>query len=285
MKGHQRVEEAMSKALIRYCPRKGCGQQFLKDIGCNKMTCPCGTKICYICRKEIQGYEHFYTTPHCDHKNCGKCLLYMDTEEIDERAMKEAKSKAEEAVRNKSATHPNNQVMDLAQLEDDPNNQTIDLTQPEDVPENRPTIRMAPDYPSVWFEEKKECYHFKSPGGCRFGRKCHYVHVAPRFGRIVNDRENLRRFQPRYNNHDVYSVCQPDREGKDVYTAAIFDRYSRTFVKSELGSFEVEGNGNYWYNNRGDAILAAENGLIVLQNKDNLPYAVRGGLLGFPSHN
>ncbi|KAL4878902.1 hypothetical protein BJY04DRAFT_220733 [Aspergillus karnatakaensis] len=54
------VEEAMSKALIRTCPR--CQVKIVKEYGCNNMHCSkCGASMCYICQKDItkQGYDHF----------------------------------------------------------------------------------------------------------------------------------------------------------------------------------------------------------------------------------
>ncbi|TFK63806.1 hypothetical protein BDN72DRAFT_775474 [Pluteus cervinus] len=54
----QLVEEAMSQALVRNCPK--CKKPFIKELGCNKMPCPyCGTFSCYVCRQEINGYGHF----------------------------------------------------------------------------------------------------------------------------------------------------------------------------------------------------------------------------------
>lgn len=56
---HQ-VEEAMSEAYIRPCPR--CKLKIVKEIGCNKMTCPrCRCMMCYMCKKDItrEGYSHF----------------------------------------------------------------------------------------------------------------------------------------------------------------------------------------------------------------------------------
>ena len=48
------VEEAMSEASIRKCPK--CQQTFVKEDGCNKMTCSaCRTLSCYICRAVITG--------------------------------------------------------------------------------------------------------------------------------------------------------------------------------------------------------------------------------------
>lgn len=53
----------------------------------------CGAYVCYVCRKEIPknvAYAHFCQTPHCNHKNCGKCALYADVTSEDEKRVKEA---------------------------------------------------------------------------------------------------------------------------------------------------------------------------------------------------
>lgn len=53
-----KIEEAMTKALVRNCNR--CKKAFIKDYGCNKMTCPsCGNMQCYTCSKDIVNYNHF----------------------------------------------------------------------------------------------------------------------------------------------------------------------------------------------------------------------------------
>lgn len=64
MDARRHVEEAMSLALIRKCPR--CTKGFVKQSGCNNMKCPhCGTHSCYVCRKTIKGYDHFDKPNNC----------------------------------------------------------------------------------------------------------------------------------------------------------------------------------------------------------------------------
>ena len=84
------IEEAMTKARVREC--KKCNTRFYKTEGCNKMTCTCNAKMCYICRKDIsvEQYNHFCQTPLCTHKTCGKCKLFTDTVEDDRLAMRDA---------------------------------------------------------------------------------------------------------------------------------------------------------------------------------------------------
>ncbi|KAI0111349.1 hypothetical protein F4814DRAFT_422241 [Daldinia grandis] len=93
------VEQAMSMAIKRVCPR--CSTSFVKTAGCNKLTCPCGYKMCYVCRKNIgtpnEGYQHFcqHFRPEGDGRQCGecsKCNLWEaeNTEEILRKAKIEA---------------------------------------------------------------------------------------------------------------------------------------------------------------------------------------------------
>ncbi|KAI1342398.1 hypothetical protein F5Y15DRAFT_303046 [Xylariaceae sp. FL0016] len=71
------VEQAMSMAIKRVCPR--CNTSFVKTAGCNKLTCPCGYKMCYVCRKDIgqpnEGYQHFcqHFRPEGDGRRCTEC--------------------------------------------------------------------------------------------------------------------------------------------------------------------------------------------------------------------
>ncbi|UKZ73681.1 hypothetical protein TrVFT333_001331 [Trichoderma virens FT-333] len=92
------VEQAMSMAIKRVCPR--CNTSFVKNAGCNKLTCPCGYKMCYVCRADLteEGYRHF-----CDHfrpdgdprpcLECDRCNLW-ESENVDQ-VLQEAREEAE----------------------------------------------------------------------------------------------------------------------------------------------------------------------------------------------
>ena len=100
------VEAARTAALKRTCPR--CRLGFIKDSGCNKLTCICGYSMCYVCRQGLgrdaggEGYRHF-----CQHfrptggacKECDKCDLYKD--EDDEKLVRQAGALAEKEWREK----------------------------------------------------------------------------------------------------------------------------------------------------------------------------------------
>ncbi|KAJ1451929.1 hypothetical protein M885DRAFT_528338 [Pelagophyceae sp. CCMP2097] len=86
----RKVEEAMTAARVRSCPR--CKAHFYKSEGCNKMTCSCGAIVCYVCCAVIDhavGYAHFCQEPHCDHSKCNKCILFSKADE-DHEAMRRA---------------------------------------------------------------------------------------------------------------------------------------------------------------------------------------------------
>lgn len=70
------VEEAMSAALIRRC--NVCGQPFVKDGGCNQMTCSCGNSQCFVCSENVDGHDHF-------EQSNGDCPLFDDSEERQRR--------------------------------------------------------------------------------------------------------------------------------------------------------------------------------------------------------
>lgn len=91
------IEAATTDAVKRTCPV--CNLSFVKEAGCNKLTCVCGYTMCYVCRQEIgrEKYSHF-----CQHfrqrpgepcTECEKCDLYKVEDE--EGLVREAARRAE----------------------------------------------------------------------------------------------------------------------------------------------------------------------------------------------
>lgn len=65
------------------------------------MTCPeCGTLSCYVCRKAVNGYDHFIDPNNTTSK---KCVLY-DT--VEQRHADEVKEAAERALEKYKQEHP-----------------------------------------------------------------------------------------------------------------------------------------------------------------------------------
>jgi hypothetical protein len=77
----------MTAALLRVC--NNCKKPFLKDYGCNKMKCPCGNSQCYVCSKNVNGYDHFGED---------RCQLYEDMEERLRIEVAEAQKQAVQQV-------------------------------------------------------------------------------------------------------------------------------------------------------------------------------------------
>jgi TRIAD3 protein (E3 ubiquitin-protein ligase RNF216) len=104
----RQIEEAMSAALIRKCNK--CGTPFVKEEGCNKMTCTrggCYNVQCYVCSKSCS-YDHFN-----DRSRGGKpgnCPLFESVEVRHEEEVRKAEKEALEKVR---AEHPEYSVEDL----------------------------------------------------------------------------------------------------------------------------------------------------------------------------
>jgi hypothetical protein len=91
------IEEAMTAALIRSCNK--CKKQFIKDFGCNKMTCSsCRNLQCYVCSENVVGYDHFDQTPAGDPRPGGKCPLYDNLEQRHEREVDAAEQAARASV-------------------------------------------------------------------------------------------------------------------------------------------------------------------------------------------
>ncbi|KAJ6547672.1 hypothetical protein B0H19DRAFT_1212188 [Mycena capillaripes] len=105
--GRHTIEEAMTRALMRNCPK--CQKAFIKEMGCNKMTCPnCFALSCYICRELIDGYEHFAQQPGqpmvaSSSKAGAKCALW---DAVEQRHADEVKAAAEKALEEYKLAHP-----------------------------------------------------------------------------------------------------------------------------------------------------------------------------------
>lgn len=48
-KARKYIEEELSNTFIRKCYK--CNKAYIKETGCNHITCSCGAQMCYICKK------------------------------------------------------------------------------------------------------------------------------------------------------------------------------------------------------------------------------------------
>nr|CAD2194062.1 unnamed protein product [Meloidogyne enterolobii] len=97
-KKEREIEKQLNEIIVRKCSR--CGIQFIKEKGCNKMTCRCGMTQCYLCReidiKDTHFCQHFRDPKKKICKQCDKkCLFHENSEKIDEKLIKEIKEKEE----------------------------------------------------------------------------------------------------------------------------------------------------------------------------------------------
>ena len=87
------LEEAMTEALVRKCPK--CQTPILKEDGCNKMICTkCRCAICDYCGKDItkEGYSHFSGRPNA-------CPTNDDTFRRNDARVKAAEKEAMDKIR------------------------------------------------------------------------------------------------------------------------------------------------------------------------------------------
>ncbi|CAK9201731.1 unnamed protein product [Sphagnum troendelagicum] len=89
----RRVEELMTKALIRECTK--CRTELVKSDGCNKVRCRCGQYMCYVCRKPIEGnYKHFCQHARNPGSACSQCKLCNLWEQEEEHVVVKAAKEA-----------------------------------------------------------------------------------------------------------------------------------------------------------------------------------------------
>ena len=75
------LETEMTNIITRRCPV--CFTLSIKSEGCNKLTCICGTTMCFICQRNIsrEGYKHFCNCGgDC---TCDKCKTFDQKEKRD----------------------------------------------------------------------------------------------------------------------------------------------------------------------------------------------------------
>lgn len=104
----RQIEEAMTAAMVRTCNK--CGTPFVKELGCNKMTCTrngCFNVQCYVCSKSCT-YDHFNDTTRGGKD--GNCPLFESAEERHEEEVRKAEI---EAIRKVREDHPEYSEEDL----------------------------------------------------------------------------------------------------------------------------------------------------------------------------
>ncbi|XP_060946140.1 E3 ubiquitin-protein ligase RNF216 isoform X2 [Limanda limanda] len=104
-------EERMTAARVRKCVK--CGTGLVKSEGCNRMSCRCGSFMCYLCREPITGYNHFCQharSPGAPCRHCRKCSLWTDPTQDDERIIQEIQKEGEEELKKKCADNSGKRV-------------------------------------------------------------------------------------------------------------------------------------------------------------------------------
>lgn len=104
-------EERMTAARVRKCVK--CGTGLVKSEGCNRMSCRCGSFMCYLCREPITGYNHFCQharSPGAPCRHCRKCSLWTDPTQDDERIIQEIQKEGEAELSKKSADNSGKRV-------------------------------------------------------------------------------------------------------------------------------------------------------------------------------
>ncbi|KAH7701107.1 hypothetical protein AAVH_31764 [Aphelenchoides avenae] len=103
-KEQRELEKKLTEIVLRKCPK--CGLTFLKETGCNKMTCRCGVKQCYVCKASPIEYDHFCShlrDPLSQQTKCTKCnktcLLWEDASKKDEEKIREVLNGREEPLK------------------------------------------------------------------------------------------------------------------------------------------------------------------------------------------
>ncbi|XP_041863412.1 E3 ubiquitin-protein ligase RNF216 isoform X2 [Melanotaenia boesemani] len=139
-------EERMTAARVRKCVK--CGMGLVKSEGCNRMSCRCGSFMCYLCREAINGYNHFCQharSPGAPCRHCHKCSLWTDPTQDDERLIQEIQKEGEAELNKKCTDNSGKRV-------GPPPEAITDSKRPRvgPAPENPPNLNpAAPPHPQA----------------------------------------------------------------------------------------------------------------------------------------
>jgi hypothetical protein len=150
----------------RECPK--CKNKFVKTDGCNKMSCSCGAKICYICRVIIDDYTHFDQTAH--HRGTapanGLCPLYSNNNELHVQNVIAAGEKAKQELAKKGVNlkHDPTKVAPQATPAGAANPLNADYYAHMQVPHARVNVHVPPRIPPPAHIAHAQAAHFQMPG-------------------------------------------------------------------------------------------------------------------------
>lgn len=139
-------EERMTAARVRKCVK--CGTGLVKSEGCNRMSCRCGSFMCYLCREPITGYNHFCQharSPGAPCRHCRKCSLWTDPTQDDERIIQEIQKEGEAELSKKSTDNSGKRVGPPPELISEPKRPRVGPP-PENPPNPNPQAPPIPPH-------------------------------------------------------------------------------------------------------------------------------------------
>ncbi|KAK2833750.1 hypothetical protein Q5P01_017639 [Channa striata] len=137
-------EERMTAARVRKCIK--CGMGLVKSEGCNRMSCRCGSFMCYLCREPITGYNHFCQharSPGAPCRHCRKCSLWTDPTQDDERIIQEIQKEGEAELNKKCSDNSGKRVGPPPEPAADPKRPRVGPV-PENPPMPNPPVPPPP---------------------------------------------------------------------------------------------------------------------------------------------
>ena len=81
------------------------------------MTCRCGAKMCYLCKKEVKDYSHFYGQGGAP-TDTRTCPLYSDIEKVHKMELAKAAKEAKQELKEANITLSVDPTKDVVMMED-----------------------------------------------------------------------------------------------------------------------------------------------------------------------